>query len=488
MGRRRGWSKDPRLRVLVTLTFLALIGVVVPGGRSAGQQADQSVSAVDYGSRYGFDLEGWRCRFADGVNDEYMTGDDQTFSTVYRKCRASIFFDIEFLAGYGIRTARIFPMVSQFLNADGASGSFLNEYIANLDEVIAAFGAHGIKLHVVLNSLRDCKQSKGYFDYQLLNNRGSQDAYLAGVAAFLSRYRDNTTIVSYDLFNEASALMTDYVRSTIRPSGDCLTSTNDDIADFLRRLYGMAKAVDRRHAFTFSFSGADRIHLAIYRAYFQDITDIFDLHFYVPAGQLSNRAEYTEALAEIRKPVIYGEAGITAPTGTLLNSSGTSCEPLPFAGGYGIPPPAICHQLYLTYTALTAQAAEEAAVRAVFFHNFHNPYRFVGARTYAKDPVSGVYRPVTQRLMPAGYFVVHLVEEEREERARQEAERRVASTTETPALTPMATATQAPTPSHEAEIVPETAANAEPRDQRHSTGKESQLGVSRPHAAAVLRR
>ena len=399
--------------LLLGLTVIAVAGAVLL--RRTGERS--APGGPHYASYAGYDMSGWRCRFGPDPNDEYLISDAQLFTTIFNRCRQGMLADIDYLAANGLRSVRIFAVAGPLLY-DPATGQYgePRPEVANLDEVLDRLKLRGMTAHLVLNGTYNCTDATmkppGYFDYRLFTDPDLQDQYLYGLGRLLLRYRDHPAVVSYDLFNEATALIEpEYLRQVINKDRACMTATADQVTALISRMYQQAKTFDHRHPFTVSFAGWSAAVRYRYLTAFAQSVDFYDIHMYVDGSNYLDAAAYYRDFPPLDKPVIHGEVGI-GNGAEPLDRGGTPCDSQPFSAGYPATAAAECQQRVLFNTKQWYNAARERGVSAIFFLGWSQTNRYI-YRTYRKDSATGNYVPNQYHPSLSGQFLLDRGKERR---------------------------------------------------------------------------
>ncbi len=401
----KNFLSKPKNTISVAVLVLLAIAIPITGIlNSQSQDIQQEASGVNsnstplgFGSQVGYDMASWRCKVIADANNEYSTGGQQTFSVMYNRCKTQFFADIDELASKNVKSVRLNPYIYQFIyDPNTQKYGELNSNINNLDEIINRFGQKGIKVHLVLNSVYTCSTTlPGQFDYKLFTDPTMQQQYLSGLSKFIDHYKNNTTIISYDLINEINSLIeNEYASSAINQPTVCMTATPDQIKNFMSQMYDTAKKADKQprapgsHKFTFSLSVINEEKKAAYLDLLKDKVDFYDIHMYVGADKADNANNYYKDYPVLDKPVIHGEIGTdTTGTNVITDGNGQKCDSEPFTPGYPRQASADCQQKLLFNTQTWVEKAKVRNIDALFFHNWNNTNRFV-YRTY-KPNASG---------------------------------------------------------------------------------------------------
>lgn len=183
---------------------------------------------------------------------------------------------------------RIWAGISTFAyNRSTNSWGHLNNYITNLDEVLAEFGKNHMKAYLTLSTSPDCGNPPEYtsdpgyiFSPDLVQNQAIQDEFIGSFKEFISRYKDNPNIGGYDFINEVNKAIT-----AAPPPGEngglCGLYYDDNrllkIKALLRRMYTVAKSIDTIHPMTFSSGGDYPLGSPVMNV-LHDVVDFYDVH------------------------------------------------------------------------------------------------------------------------------------------------------------------------------------------------------------------
>jgi hypothetical protein len=168
------------------------------------------------------------------------------------------------------------------------------------------FDAHGIRIIAVLYD-QEVVSSTGNFHFEALdgNHPVMRRNYLRATGEFLSMFGERSTVVGWDLFNEAYNSLGQDGRLSMPPHADPVSPNYSDqqVHDWLRDLYQTAK----RAAPTALFTASDTTELywnpVPDLTKYDDVVDFYDVHIY------DDNPHYPDWKSTLRKPFIVGEAG-----------------------------------------------------------------------------------------------------------------------------------------------------------------------------------
>ncbi len=319
-----------------------------------------------------------------------------TFGRDYAACRSQLLSDYDFLGKNNVKTLRIWPVLSTFAyNQSTNSWGNLNNYISNLDEVLAEFHKNGMKAYVTLLSTPDCSVQSEYSSYlgyffnpDLVQNPKIQDEFIRSFAQFITRYKDDPAIGAYDFINEINKPI-EAAPAAGSKGGLCNLYYDDNrslkIEALLKRMYTVAKSIDKMHPMTFSSGGAAPPGSPVMNV-IHDVVDFYDVHLYSndPVSSYKDFPVYD-------KPVIQGEVGI---------STEGNCEP----SSWDLAPEMSmsCQQKWLANTEAFVQQARLHNVQNVFFHFWPASKRF-GIRVD-----DGTHTFLGHKMTLAGQYILNL--------------------------------------------------------------------------------
>ena len=186
---------------------------------------------------------------------------------------------------------------------------------STFDATLAAARAHDVRIIATLgNQFSDCegpgpvRKSEAWYGsgYRSLHDAGMADTYRAWVAEVVARYRDDPTILAWQLLNEPDLA---------NPSGRCSPSASRTLKHFAQDMAGLVKSIDPNHLLSLGSWGLLDCGLA--GAAYQDVhsvpgIDLCEVHDYsgpskALAPLLQLRVSQCRALG---KPLFVGEIGV----------------------------------------------------------------------------------------------------------------------------------------------------------------------------------
>jgi len=186
---------------------------------------------------------------------------------------------------------------------------------SSFDATLAVARMHDERVIATLgNDLSDCEgpapvqRTETWYGsgYASLRDAGMADTYRAWVAEVVARYRNDPTILAWQLVNEADLAS---------PSGRCSPSASRTLKHFAQDMAGMVKSIDPNHLLSLGSWGLHDCGLV--GAAYQDVhsvpgIDLCEIHDYsgpssALAPQLQLRISQCRALG---KPLFVGEIGV----------------------------------------------------------------------------------------------------------------------------------------------------------------------------------
>ena len=159
------------------------------------------------------------------------------------------------------------------------------EGFAKLDGIIGLARERGLKLIVTLNDLPDLYYRPLYTDYA---------RYDAQTAFIVSRYRDEPTILAWDLRNEPDL---DY-----GADGRAAVTSSETITKWLTHLAEVVRKNDSHHPITIGWWGDASVS--------SELVDFLSFHHWTDASALARRIETFRAASD--KPILLEEVGYPA--------------------------------------------------------------------------------------------------------------------------------------------------------------------------------
>lgn len=201
---------------------------------------------------------------------------------------------------------------------------------AAFDHTLAVAAAHGQRVIATLaNQWGDCENASGSpvykteawysSGYRSTVDPGMTATYRDWVREVVSRYRDNPTILAWQLVNEGEARTT--------PGGACSATAATTVAAWTRDVAGLVKALDPNHLVSLGTIGNGQCGTSSGTAY-QDLhaipdIDLCEYHDYDslatwPGDQWNGLAVRLSQCTALGKPMFIGETGIrTTDAGSL---------------------------------------------------------------------------------------------------------------------------------------------------------------------------
>ena len=186
---------------------------------------------------------------------------------------------------------------------------------SSFDATLAVARAHDERVIATLgNDLSDCEgpapvqRNETWYGsgYASLHDAGMADTYRAWVAEVVARYRNDPTILAWQLVNEADLAS---------PSGRCGASASRTLKHFAQDMAGVVKSIDPNHLLSLGSWGL--YDCGLVGSAYQDVhsvpgIDLCEIHDYsgpssALAPQLQLRISQCRALG---KPLFVGEIGV----------------------------------------------------------------------------------------------------------------------------------------------------------------------------------
>ena len=186
------------------------------------------------------------------------------------------------------------------------------------DHTLAVARSHGVKVIATLtNQFADCEAPGGYKDeswytagYRAPDPAGTV-SYRDWVAEIVRRYKDDPTILAWQLVNEAE----------VRPSpdaADCSANAEQILRSFATDVSGLVKSIDPNHLVSLGTLGSGQCGAR--EAEYQDLHDVptidfCEYHDYepnaaMPGDEFNGLALRIDQCHALHKPIFVGESGI----------------------------------------------------------------------------------------------------------------------------------------------------------------------------------
>lgn len=198
------------------------------------------------------------------------------------------------------------------------------------DKVLQVAAANGFKVIATLQDQWDY-EGTGFKDYTWYQS-GYANAVLSPhevkpyrqyVQDVVSRYKDNPTILAWELVNEPEVAVTD---------GVCVSNSEPIMASFVHDVGGLIKSIDPNHLVSLGASGNGMCGTieSEYQSVMSDPSiDLCSFHDYYGAANTTAYNQYNglnvriSQCASLNKPVYIGEAGIHLNTSPVNGSLST---------------------------------------------------------------------------------------------------------------------------------------------------------------------
>ncbi len=193
---------------------------------------------------------------------------------------------------------------------------------ATFDQTLTTAKRHGLRVIATLgNQYGDCegyesrdagyKTERWYQDgYRTALPPGQPSTYRQWVQEVVSRYRDDPTIMLWQMMNEAEG------RSS--PDGSCGIDAANRMYDFVRDVGNVIKSIDRRHLLGIGTMGSGQCgtsgleYVALHAISTIDVTEYHDYSLEaMPGDRWNGLAVRLRQAADLGKPLLVGEIGIS---------------------------------------------------------------------------------------------------------------------------------------------------------------------------------
>lgn len=191
--------------------------------------------------------------------------------------------ELDLIQGAGLNTIRIFLRYDALFKCEPELAIANEAGFAIVDTVLLLAQERGLKVIVTLNDLPDLRFRPLYTDWE---------RYDAQTIYIVRRYRDNPTILAWDLRNEGDL---DYGART----GDIPRFTQDEVLSWLAHVSALVRDYDSNHLITAGWWG-DPADTSPY-------VDFLSFHHWSNAEELAARIETYQKSAN--KPLLLQEVG-----------------------------------------------------------------------------------------------------------------------------------------------------------------------------------
>lgn len=185
------------------------------------------------------------------------------------------------------------------------------------DHTLSVAASHGVKVVVTLaNQWQDCESAAGYKDetwYEIGYTQpdpGGIVSYRDWVAEVVDRYRDDSTVLAWQLMNEAE------VKPTM--GGECSANAAGTLKDFATDVSELVKSIDQDHLVSLGTIGGGQC--GAQGPDYQDLhsistVDLCEYHDYgdpsaIPGDQFNGLQVRIDQCNALNKPLFVGEVGI----------------------------------------------------------------------------------------------------------------------------------------------------------------------------------
>ena len=245
-----------------------------------------------------------------GWNDGNGANIHDWISTKWNETKVRMDFDE--MQKMGVTLTRTYIAPTSYTNWDWAwtkGYRGFNEYIVNVDKLLQIAKEHGMR--VIFNIL----WADGAFHWDALNRPAQRLSYLNMMSDLTLRYKNETAIYSFNLFNEPYTMIEINMAGA---EGSPLVSgiTPEILHSFLKDCYNTIKANDPNRLVSFEESsswGLDTL-TSNFDKYFElidDCVDYYQFDVYRDASDIiANGLEnYIYRKNELTKPIVFGEIG-----------------------------------------------------------------------------------------------------------------------------------------------------------------------------------
>jgi len=282
--------------LLAALLLIASLGVAVVFRPSAAPQLAVPTSAgLNYGMPH-TDRGEW-------VGTQWLR------PAYWDATRPALAADLDFIQRNSLgRVLRVFIGLDQLMvwNSQAGFDGFDEASVDHFNAALSMFDARGIKIIAVLYDQEEVA-SAGNFHFAALD--GSHEimrrGYLRATDEFLRRFGARSTVIGWDLFNEAYNSLGRDGQLPLPPHADPVSPnyTDQQVHAWLADLYQTARRAAPAARFTVSDSTELYWNPDPDLRKYDDVVDFYDIHVY------DDRPQYPDWKSRLRKPYIVGEAG-----------------------------------------------------------------------------------------------------------------------------------------------------------------------------------
>jgi hypothetical protein len=217
--------------------------------------------------------------------------------------------DLDFIQHHNLgRVMRVFIGLDQLMvwNANAGFDGFDEVALQNMNAAFDMFDARGIRIIAVLYD-QEVVGSPGNFHFAALDGKHEimRRNYLRATDEFMRRFGERSTVIGWDLFNEAYNSLGQDGHLPLPPHADPVSPNFSDqlVHQWLSDLYGAAKRAAPAARFTISDATELYWNPDPDVSKYSDVVDFYDIHIY------DDHPNYPNWKTLLRKPYIVGEAG-----------------------------------------------------------------------------------------------------------------------------------------------------------------------------------
>lgn len=227
----------------------------------------------------------------------------------WEKTRPALAADLDFIQQHDLgKVVRLFIGLDQAMVWDGRQrfDGFDESTLQHLTAAFDMLDAHGIRAVAVIYD-QEQVGSKGNFRFDALDGShpAMREDYLRATGLFLQRFGSRSTVIGWDLFNEAYNSLGQDGHLPSPPHADPVSPNYSDqvVHAWLLDLYHTAKSAAPQARFTVSDATELYWNPDPDVAKYQDVVDFYDIHVY------DDSPHYPNWRSLLHKPYIVGEAG-----------------------------------------------------------------------------------------------------------------------------------------------------------------------------------